>query len=169
MLDRDAMDSAPQDRRVFRFERFELEPKTDELRKDGRPIKLHPQPLQLLATLLNKPGTILSREEIKDALWADRTHVDFDLGINSCIRQIRYALGDDAENPRFVQTIPRQGYRFIAAVRCESSGKAFPLRRGALTLSLILVVLGTYVIVRQFMGRTESRPIESLLEKMQFP
>lgn len=97
-----------------RFEPFTLDRNHGELRKEGRPVKMHPQPAQLLVLLVRRAGEIVTREEIQKALWEDETFVDFDLGINSCIRQIRTALGDDAEKPRYLEKVPRKGYRFIA-------------------------------------------------------
>jgi DNA-binding winged helix-turn-helix (wHTH) protein len=103
--------------RVARFEPFTLDLGSGELREDGRTVKRHAQPAQLLVILVSRAGEIVTREEIQEALWEDDTHVDFDLGINSCIRQIRTALGDDADEPHYLETIPRRGYRFIAPVR----------------------------------------------------
>ncbi len=101
---------------VCTFGPFTLELETGELRRDGRPVKLHPQPAAVLRLLVQRPGVVVSRDEIQKELWPDDTHVDFDLGINSCIKQIRTALDDEAERPRYIETIPRQGYRFVAAI-----------------------------------------------------
>jgi tetratricopeptide (TPR) repeat protein/DNA-binding winged helix-turn-helix (wHTH) protein len=111
--------------RVVRFQAFSLDLDAGELRKGDHVIKLHPQPAQLLIMLASRPGEIVSREKIQQALWEDDTHVDFDLGINSCIRQIRTALDDDAEKARFVETVPKKGYRFVTPVQTVS-----PLREG---------------------------------------
>ena len=99
--------------RTIRFESFAFDPESGELRKNGRTLKLHPQPAELLALLARRPGEVIGREAIQKALWSDDTVVDFDTSINSCIRQIRTALEDDAENPRYIETIPKKGYRFI--------------------------------------------------------
>lgn len=96
------------------FAPFTLDLGTGELRRDGRPVKLHPQPVQVLTLLVDRPGELVTREELQKELWDDDTFVDFDLGINSCVRQIRTALGDDADKPRFIETVPRKGYRFVA-------------------------------------------------------
>ncbi len=101
---------------AYAFGPFTLELETGELRRDGRPVKLHPQPAAVLRLLARRPGVVVSREEIKRELWPGDTHVDFNLGINSCIKQIRTALEDDADQPRYVETIPRQGYRFVAPI-----------------------------------------------------
>jgi DNA-binding winged helix-turn-helix (wHTH) protein/tetratricopeptide (TPR) repeat protein len=101
---------------VIRFGAFELNAASGELRKAGLPLKIHPQPFRVLLLLAERPGQIVTREEIQRCLWGDNTFVDFEGGINFCMRQIRAALADDAENPRYVQTLPRRGYRFIAPI-----------------------------------------------------
>lgn len=111
---------------VFRFGVFELDPDAGELRKAGRRIHLRPQALRVLAVLARRPGQIVSREELKNEIWGSDTFVDFEHGLNLCIRQIRSALGDDADTPRYIETLPRRGYRFIAAIR-ESTEDAAAL------------------------------------------
>jgi DNA-binding winged helix-turn-helix (wHTH) protein/TolB-like protein len=101
---------------LHRFGVFEFESDTGELRKNGRVVALEPQPAKALSLLLSKPGEIVTRDELRDAVWGDGTHVDFDRGIAYCMSQIRAALGDSAENARFLQTIPKKGFRFIAPV-----------------------------------------------------
>ena len=111
------------------FDDFVLDVDTGELRKNGRTQKLHPQPAQLLELLVRRDGEIVPREDIQDALWSDDTYVDYDTGINSCIRQIRTALGDDAEQPRYIETVPRRGYRFIGTRRSvPGETKRWPAR-----------------------------------------
>src|SRR5512138_3440219 len=95
-----------------RFGAFQLNLATGELRKGDAPVRLQPQPLKVLACLLARPGQLVSRDDIRREVWPDGTFVDFDHGLNYCIRQIRLALGDDSETPRFVETVPRRGYRF---------------------------------------------------------
>jgi eukaryotic-like serine/threonine-protein kinase len=99
---------------VIRFGAFEVDAAIGELRKAGISLKIHPQPFRVLLLLAEHPGQIVTREEIQRSLWGDNTFVDFERGINFCINQIRAALGDDAEKPRYVETLPRRGYRFIA-------------------------------------------------------
>src|SRR5918994_111798 len=99
-----------------RFGLFEFDFRTGELRREGQIIKLSPQPSRVLALLLARPGELVLREDLRKALWGEDTFVDFERGLNFCILQVRAALGDSAENPRFVQTVPRKGYRFIAPV-----------------------------------------------------
>lgn len=102
--------------RRYRFGGFEADASTGELRRQGIRIKLHAQPFQVLMMLLERPGEVLSREEISRALWSDGTFVDYDHGVNSAVNRIREALGDAANSPRFVETLARRGYRFIAPV-----------------------------------------------------
>jgi DNA-binding winged helix-turn-helix (wHTH) protein/tetratricopeptide (TPR) repeat protein len=102
--------------RLIRFGVFELNAVKGELHKAGISVKMHPQPLRVLLLLAERAGQTVTREEIQHCLWGDNTFVDFERGINFCINQIRSALGDDTEKPRYVETLPRCGYRFIAPV-----------------------------------------------------
>ncbi|WP_263379208.1 winged helix-turn-helix domain-containing protein [Granulicella paludicola] len=108
--------TAPQPARRYRFGIFEADASAGELRRKGIRVKLTAQPFQLLSLLLEHPGQILSREEISRELWPDGTFVDYEHGVNSAINRIREALGDTASNPRFVETLARRGYRFVAPV-----------------------------------------------------
>jgi cholera toxin transcriptional activator len=103
--------------RLFRFGMFELDSVTGELRKDGksRP-RIRDQALQILIMLLEKSDDVVSRDELRERLWPADTFVDFDHGLNTAINQVRTALGDSAANPKFIQTLPRRGYRFIGPV-----------------------------------------------------
>jgi TolB-like protein/Tfp pilus assembly protein PilF len=101
---------------VIRFSVFEADLRAGELRRNGSKVKLQEQPFQILAMLLERPGEIVTREELRARLWSANTFVDFDHGLNSAIRRLRDALGDSAENPGFVETLGRRGYRFIAPV-----------------------------------------------------
>ena len=105
-----------QEQSAFQFGVFELNPQTRELRKHGVKLKLQDQPLHILTLLLEHPGEIVTREEIQKRLWPENTYVDFDNAINSAVRKLRDALGDSPENPRFIETLARRGYRFIAPV-----------------------------------------------------
>src|SRR5436190_23855262 len=102
--------------RVVQFGIFEVDLRSGELRKAGTRIKLHDQPFQVLAMLLDRPGELVTREEIRQKLWPGDTFVDFDHGLNSAVNRLRDALGDSADAPRFIETLPRRGYRFIAPV-----------------------------------------------------
>jgi TolB-like protein/DNA-binding winged helix-turn-helix (wHTH) protein/tetratricopeptide (TPR) repeat protein len=115
------MDSQARPR--YRFGVFELDLGRDELRRAGLRVKLRGQPLEILALLLEKPGEIVSRESLRERLWPADTFVDFDHGLNSSINRLREALGDVADNPRFVETVPRRGYRFIAPVEREDAAR----------------------------------------------
>ena len=103
----------------FRFDAFELDPASGELRKAGRLLKLQPQPCRVLALLIEHADQLVSREEIQRCLWQDSTFVDFEHGINFSINQIRAALGDSAAKPRYVETLPRRGYRFVGKLEQE--------------------------------------------------
>src|SRR5450756_926964 len=102
--------------RRYRFGVFEADTTVGELRKQGVRIKLNAQPFQVLSMLLERPGELLTREEISRGLWPDGTFVDYEHGVNSAVNRIREALGDTAGNPRFVETLARRGYRFVAPV-----------------------------------------------------
>ena len=102
--------------RLLRFSVFEVDLRTGELRKQGLKVKLHGQPFQVLAMLLEHPGELLTREEIREKLWPGDTFIDFEQSVNTSIKRLREVLGDDAAAPRFIETLPRHGYRFIAPV-----------------------------------------------------
>ena len=101
---------------IYRFGVFEFDDETKELRKNGRAAAIEPQPAKALGLLLSRAGEVVSREDLRDAVWGQDTHVDFDRGLAYCVSQIRTALGDSGDNPRFVQTIPKRGFKFIAPV-----------------------------------------------------
>ena len=101
---------------IYRFGVFEFDDETKELRKNGRAAALEPQPARALAVLLSRAGDVVSREELREAVWGKDTHVDFDRGMAYCLSQIRTAIGDSGDNPRFIQTIPKRGFKFIAPV-----------------------------------------------------
>jgi Tol biopolymer transport system component/DNA-binding winged helix-turn-helix (wHTH) protein len=111
---------------TIRFGAFELDPINRELRKRGKPVKLQPQQFAVLQLLVERAGRIVSREEIREHLWDANTFVDFERAINFAINQIRAALGDDAEKPRFVETIPRLGYRFVCPTEVSQSAPDQP-------------------------------------------
>jgi cholera toxin transcriptional activator len=112
----------PDDRkRVFRFAVYEADSASGELRKSGVRIRLHEQAFQVLTTLLERPGEIVTREELSQKLWPADTFVDFDHGLNTVINKLREALGDSASNPRFIETLARRGYRFVAPVELTPS------------------------------------------------
>src|ERR1700723_3973136 len=110
--------------RRLRFSVFEVDLNAGELRKHGMKIRIQEQPFQLLATLIEHAGEIVSREDLQKKLWAADTFVDFDHGLNKAINKIRDALGDSAESPRFVETVTRRGYRFLADVKISEMDPA---------------------------------------------
>ena len=101
---------------TIRFSVFELDLKAGELRRNGSKVKLQEQPFQILVSLLDRPGEVVTREQLQRKLWPADTFVDFDHGLNAAIRRLRDALGDSADTPRFVETVARRGYRFVAPV-----------------------------------------------------
>src|SRR5436190_13722484 len=103
-------------RRILRFGVFEFEVRTGELRKHGIKLRLQGKPLQVLQTLVERPGEVVSREELQRRLWSSDVFVDFENGLNTAANRLRIALGDSAENPRYIETLARVGYRFIAPI-----------------------------------------------------
>ena len=110
---------------ILRFGVFEVDLRSGELRKQGIRVKLQDQPFLVLKVLLQRAGELVTREELRLQIWAADTFVDFDNGLNTSINKLREALGDSADNPRFIETLPRHGYRFIAPV---SSSEAIEQR-----------------------------------------
>lgn len=146
---------------LLRFGPFELDPAAEELRRSGLIVRLPRQPLRILLLLVERAGEVVSREEIQAAVWGGETYVDFEHGINSAIRQIRFAVGDNAETPKYIRTIPRRGYSFIAPVeRVAKSGPDVPvaaepppppaaprrIARRTLAVSAITIVVLTAVL-----------------------
>jgi len=139
-------------RRVLRFGVFEVDVRSGELRKQGVRLRLQGRPFELLAALLDRPGELVTREELRRRLWPAETFVDFDHGLNNAVNRIREALGDRAGSPRFIETLPRRGYRFIAPVEDlpsapapSSDARPRPARRrgaGLWAAAALLVVAG---------------------------
>lgn len=115
----------------YRFGVFEADSATGELRRKGVRVKLHSQPFQVLFMLLERQGEMLTREEICSALWPDGTFVDYEHGVNSAINRLREALGDKASQPRFVETMARRGYRFLAPVELIGPDATAPVETAA--------------------------------------
>jgi eukaryotic-like serine/threonine-protein kinase len=120
------MDSPSRSSKVLRFGVFELDPDTQQLRRAGVLLRIQPQPFKVLALLASRPKELVSREELRHELWGDETFVDFERGLNYCIRQIRAVLGDEAQIPRYIETLPRRGYRFIFPLEADTAQKAKP-------------------------------------------
>src|SRR6266446_4102386 len=100
--------------RLVQFGPFEVNLQTGELRKQGIRIRLQPKPWQVLRTLLENPGSVVTREELRSRLWPEDTFIDFESGVNTAINRLRLALSDSADHPRYVETLSRTGYRFVA-------------------------------------------------------
>ena len=110
------MGSSPPEKSFYRFGTFKLNAQTGELSNDGQKLQLRDQPLKLLLAMLEQPGELVTREALVRRLWPDGTFVDFDRGLNKAVLHLREALGDSAEHPQFIETLPRKGYRFVAPV-----------------------------------------------------
>lgn len=146
----------------YRFGVFEFDAAAGELRREGAVVRLQAQPAQALACLVARAGEVVAREELQQAIWGEETHVDFERGLNFCIGQVRTALGDDADAPQYVRTVPRRGYQFIAAVETvphgSDSGSGAEKQRprswrsmavaGAITAMLLALVTGYWLRVR---------------------
>lgn len=101
---------------VIRFGVFQLDLQAGQLLKHGRIVRLKPQPFRLLQLLVSRAGEVVTRDEIRESLWEADTFVDFEQGVNSAVKQVREALGDDAERPIYLETVPKRGYRFTAPI-----------------------------------------------------
>jgi Tol biopolymer transport system component/DNA-binding winged helix-turn-helix (wHTH) protein len=151
--------------RMIRFGVFEVDQRAGELRRNGFRVKLQEQPFQILALLLERPGEVVTREELQGRLWPADTFVDFDHSLNAAVRRLRDALDDSAENPRFVETVARRGYRFLAPI--HGSGGAVvaeppvpplhPVRRWTIAAAGALVLVGLGVGL--FVGKRGSPPL----------
>jgi DNA-binding winged helix-turn-helix (wHTH) protein/TolB-like protein len=136
--------------------RFELTPGT--LSRHGIPVRLQPQPARLLAILVSRAGEVVSRDELRQQIWSDGTYVDFERGLNFAVAHIRAALGDSADAPRYIETVPKRGYRFVAPVRrlpndheavtpIEETSAPLPEPRNGLRISRAFVVSATLAVV----------------------
>jgi DNA-binding winged helix-turn-helix (wHTH) protein len=144
---------------AIRFGLFEADLSMGELRKRGRKIPLQDQPFRVLTLLLGRPGELISREEFQRALWPGDTFVEFDEGLNKAIQKLRQALDDSSDNPRFIETLPRKGYRFIAPVDGNAAsppavGSVNRRRREVLAWVLLGVVSVALLVVGGVYFRT---------------
>lgn len=156
---------------AYAFGVFEFDAKSGELRRNGRLVALEPQPARALGLLLENAGQVVTREALRAVVWGEGTHVDFDRGMAYVVSQIRAALGDSADNPRFVQTLPRKGYKFLAPVQrapvpvvsAATVSPPVPPRRAAtarwLWLGLAAVLLTSSLIMLRSSDRPTSRPV----------
>src|SRR5438105_10707639 len=124
---------------VASFGTFQLDLRTSELRRDGARVRLQEQPFRLLVFLIERPGDVVTREELRQKLWPSE-FVDFDHSLNAAVRKLREALGDSAENPRFVETLARRGYRFIAPVSWDAREAEPKDRRPVIAAAAIVAV-----------------------------
>jgi DNA-binding winged helix-turn-helix (wHTH) protein/TolB-like protein len=136
---------------TYRFGVFEFDGDSGELRKNGRAVAIEPQPAKALARLLSTPGDVVSRDDLRDAVWGSDTHVDFDRGLAYCLSQIRAALGDSGDNPRFVQTIPKRGFKFIAPLMPPVSREEHFARKGVPRNAVLMAAIGSLVIAAAVM------------------
>ncbi len=146
------------DSRMVRFGPFEADLETGELRKEGARVSLQVQPFQVLALLLNHAGELVTRDQLRSQIWPQDTFVDFDHALNTAITKIRVALGDNAERPIFIETLPRRGYRFIGIVQTPDTKP--PTANDAKTISgwprALWTVVGAAVLlvpIPAFSGR----------------
>jgi DNA-binding winged helix-turn-helix (wHTH) protein len=178
---------SPEPKRSIRFGVFEVDFRAGELHKNGLKIKLQEQPFLILSLLLERAGEVVTREELRQKLWSADTFVDFDHGLNAAVKRLRQALGDSADNPRFVETLARRGYRFIAPVnqltkdvdgkptkpaistQADSSGTVMARWSGgrlrssvvaSTVLTVVITALGLYWLARR--EKDSVRPINSL-------
>src|SRR5687768_3326768 len=137
--------------RVLRFGTFEFDVQNGELRKSGLAVRIQEQPRQVLLALLERPGQVVSREDLRQRLWPDGIFVDFEHSLNTAVKKLRDALGDAAENPRFVETVPLRGYRFTAPVDGtvgdpQEAAPPPPSRRRLKIVTALALVLATAVV-----------------------
>ena len=158
--------------RTVRFGEFEADLQAGEVRKSGNRIKLQEQPFKILQVLLERPGELITREELRSRIWPDDSFGDFDHAVNVAVAKLRTALGDSADNPCFIETVPRRGYRFIANMECSMAdmvpasipapGDPTPQPRAGwrrvLPATLALVVSGTLLALGILLGRHTARP-----------
>jgi DNA-binding winged helix-turn-helix (wHTH) protein len=151
---------------VSKFGDFEFSRSALRLTRRGRPLRLSGQPLQLLVLLLDEPGRLVTREEIRTRLWPDTT-VDFEHSLDVALNRLRAVLGDSAKQPVFVETVPRAGYRFVAAVRTEVDalpwrrGRSLAARVGLYVLTAIIAALVALAVVHQHYGKIIERTSRS--------
>jgi TolB-like protein/DNA-binding winged helix-turn-helix (wHTH) protein/Flp pilus assembly protein TadD len=149
--------------RHLRFGVFEVDLHTGELCKQGRKVKLPGQPFQVLAMLLERPGDLVTRGEIRERVWPEDTFVDFEHSINTAVKLLRQALGDETERPHYIETLPRRGYRFIAPVEPVAPVREPPLRRRwAIALAAGVVAISLAVIVALNVAGTRDRVLRAV-------
>src|SRR5713226_8893434 len=153
--------------RITRFSTFEVNFHTGELRQRGQKVKLQEQPLQVLAALLERPGEMVTREELRSKLWPADTFVDFDHGLNAAIKRLRDALGESAEAPVFIETLARRGYRFIAPVNGSSAPSGIelapaPERKSFLLSHRIAIASFALIVIAVLVGAMWRLPMRRM-------
>ena len=148
---------------VYRFGVFEFDDDSKELRKNGRSAAIERQPAKALTLLVSRAGELVTRDELREAVWGKDTHVDFDRGLAYCVSQIRTALGDSGDNPRFVQTIPKQGFKFIAPVTTNGGEttiphKTVPSPSVPLAFRIVIAILVAGAATAWLVSRTRVEP-----------
>ncbi len=160
------MDEVNRSAQIVRFGVFEADLQTGELRKNGVRVPLQGQPFQVCAILLSHSGELVSREELRQQVWPEDTFVDFDHALNTAVTKIRIALGDDADNPRFVETLPRRGYRFIGPVDKPSAltgrFKRLPAKARLISVGATLLALVSGIGIWRFSRNRAEAPLASL-------
>lgn len=131
----------------LRFGVFELDAVTGELRKSGHTVRLRPQAAKILVLLASRPGQLVTRDELREKIWGNETFVDFEHGLNLCIREVRAALDDDADTPRYVETLPKRGYRFIAPVQGAEQTARRITWRGVTAFAAIMVAMVAVAVI----------------------
>jgi eukaryotic-like serine/threonine-protein kinase len=164
------MDAPSASPKTLRFGEFEVDLEAQQLRKAGALVRLQPHPFKVLAVLIARAGRVVTREQLHREVWGDETFVDFEQGLNFCIRQIRVMLEDDAQAPRYIETIPRRGYRFIAEIevaattppRETSRGMTWswlPMRGRKLGFAVVLAVFAVALIAAVTLGHYSRPPL----------
>ena len=145
------------------FAGFEIDLGAGLLRKNGEPVRIGPQAFRALALLVSRGGELVTREELQKEIWGDRVHVDFEHGLNVCIRQVRTALGDDAEGNQIVVTCPREGYRLGVPVKRVEDARRPPLHKWAAAAAVAALVGAGYLLAPSLTGdRTSTSDAASL-------
>lgn len=134
---------------MLRFGPFTLDAQSGELRRDGEVVPLAPQPFRLLLALASRPGELVTREELCLQVWGEGTFVDFERGLNFCVLQARTALGDDAKQPTYIETLPRRGYRFVARIEKPAPARVHVRRFSVLTAAAALLVFGVVAALQR--------------------
>jgi len=174
------MEALSQETSKVRFGIFELDTLSGELLKAGTKVRLQGQPFQVLKAMVERPGRVVTREELQQRLWPDETFVDFEDGLSTAVRKIRQALGDSASSPRFIETLPKRGYRFIAPVddgkekvpgsqeqpeqpvppaSLRRSRSQLRLMQGLLAVSLLVAIVLGVILVTQGSVEPVERPV----------